>query len=51
LPEREGKTKMKLLLRHPVCTMSEMTSVGWNESFDKLAESLVGAWVFWGGLS
>lgn len=36
-----GKTKMKL--RHeglPAGEMSEGASVGWNESFDKLAESL-----------
>ncbi len=37
----KGKTKMTL--RHiglPGATMSEMTGTGWNESFDKLAESL-----------
>lgn len=36
-----GKTKM--ILRHeglPAGELSEMTAVGWNESFDKLAESL-----------
>lgn len=39
--ELEGKTKMTL--RHeglPAGELSEMTAVGWNESFDKLAESL-----------
>jgi uncharacterized protein YndB with AHSA1/START domain len=39
--EIEGKTKMTL--KHdglPAGTMSEMTKTGWNESFDKLAESL-----------
>jgi len=37
----DGKTKM--ILRHeglPAGELSEMTAVGWNESFDKLAESL-----------
>lgn len=36
-----GKTKMTL--RHvgiPAGTMSDMTNAGWNESFDKLGESL-----------
>ncbi len=39
----DGKTKMTL--RHiglPAGEMSEMTIQGWNSSFDKLAESLVG---------
>jgi uncharacterized protein YndB with AHSA1/START domain len=39
--EIEGKTKMTL--RHvglPAGTMSDMTNAGWNESFDKLANSL-----------
>lgn len=39
--EHEGKTKMTL--RHvgiPAGEMSELTGAGWNESFDKLAESL-----------
>ena len=39
--EQEGKTK--LTLRHvgiPAGEMRELTSAGWNESFDKLAESL-----------
>lgn len=39
--EQEGKTKMTL--RHtglPAGEMSDMTKAGWNESFDKLAESL-----------
>lgn len=39
--ENGGKTKMTL--KHvgiPVGEMKEMTGVGWNESFDKLAESL-----------
>jgi len=39
--EHEGKTKMTL--RHagiPAGQMSDMAEVGWNESFDKLAESL-----------
>ena len=39
--EQEGKTKMTL--RHvglPAGTMSDLTKAGWNESFDKLAESL-----------
>lgn len=39
--EQEGKTKMTL--RHvgfPAGEMSEMAGQGWNESFDKLAESL-----------
>ena len=39
--EHEGKTKMTL--RHvgiPAGQMGDMAEVGWNESFDKLAESL-----------
>ncbi|HEY4612168.1 MAG TPA: SRPBCC domain-containing protein [Bacteroidota bacterium] len=39
--DHQGKTKMTL--RHiglPAGEMEEMTSVGWNESFDKLAASL-----------
>lgn len=39
--EHEGKTKFTL--HHvgiPVGEMKEMTSAGWNESFDKLAETL-----------
>ena len=39
--EADGKTKMTL--RHvgvPSGTMSDMTRQGWNESFDKLEESL-----------
>jgi uncharacterized protein YndB with AHSA1/START domain len=39
--EQDGKTKMTL--RHagmPAGDMSEMAGAGWNESFDKLAESL-----------
>jgi uncharacterized protein YndB with AHSA1/START domain len=39
--EHEGKTKMTL--RHvgiPAGEMKEMAGVGWNESFDKLAETL-----------
>lgn len=39
--ERDGKTTMTL--RHagiPAGEVREMTSAGWNESFDKLAESL-----------
>ncbi|KAB2940485.1 MAG: hypothetical protein MPEBLZ_02976 [Candidatus Methanoperedens nitroreducens] len=39
--EHEGKTKMTL--RHagiPPGQMSDMAEAGWNESFDKLAESL-----------
>jgi hypothetical protein len=44
LPDQSGKTKMTLLhFGIPSGTMSEMTGVGWNESFAKLAESLVGA--------
>lgn len=38
---KDGKTKMTL--KHfglPMGKMKEMTGVGWNESFDKLAESL-----------
>jgi uncharacterized protein YndB with AHSA1/START domain len=41
LEEIDGKTKMTL--RHegiPGGEMKEMTNSGWNESFDKLAESL-----------
>lgn len=40
--EQVGK-KTKMTLRHvgiPSGTMSEMTGVGWNQSFDKLAESV-----------
>lgn len=39
--EHDGKTKMTL--RHagiPEGEMSDLTKAGWNESFDKLAESL-----------
>ena len=39
--EQDGKTKMTL--RHtgiPAGEMREMTNAGWNESFDKLAESV-----------
>ncbi len=39
--EEKGKTKMTL--RHaglPPGTMSDMANAGWNQSFDKLAESL-----------
>jgi len=39
--EQDGKTKMTL--RHvglPTGEISEMTSLGWNESFDKLVKSL-----------
>jgi uncharacterized protein YndB with AHSA1/START domain len=39
--EQDGKTKMTL--RHvgfPAGQMKEMAGAGWNESFDKLAESL-----------
>jgi uncharacterized protein YndB with AHSA1/START domain len=39
--EFDGKTKMTL--KHdglPAGVLSDQTSVGWNESFDKLAESL-----------
>ncbi len=35
--------KTKMTLRHvglPAGEMSEMTNAGWNESFDKLAESV-----------
>jgi uncharacterized protein YndB with AHSA1/START domain len=41
LEEHDGTTSMTL--RHvgiPPGLMSEMCEVGWNESFDKLAESL-----------
>ena len=41
LEEYDGKTRM--ILRHvgiPAGEMSDMTCAGWNESFDKLAESL-----------
>jgi uncharacterized protein YndB with AHSA1/START domain len=41
LEDLEGKTKMNL--RHtgiPSGQMTELTEAGWNESFDKLAESL-----------
>jgi uncharacterized protein YndB with AHSA1/START domain len=40
--EAQGK-QTKMTLRHvgiPSGTMEEMTGAGWNESFDKLAESL-----------
>ncbi len=43
LEDLYGKTKMTL--RHaglPKGEMSDMTGAGWNESFDKLAESLMG---------
>jgi uncharacterized protein YndB with AHSA1/START domain len=39
--EQDGRTRMTL--RHigvPEGTMSELTSAGWNESFDKLASYL-----------
>jgi len=39
--EKEGRTKM--ILRHvgiPEGQMSDLTRAGWNESFDKLAESI-----------
>jgi uncharacterized protein YndB with AHSA1/START domain len=39
--EHKGKTTMTL--RHagvPAGRMMELTAAGWNESFDKLAESL-----------
>ena len=37
----EGKTKMTLHhIGIPAGQMSELTTAGWNESFDKLAESL-----------
>jgi uncharacterized protein YndB with AHSA1/START domain len=36
-----GKTKMMLRhVGHPAGMMSDLAGVGWNESFDKLAESL-----------
>ena len=39
--EVDGKTQMTLThIGTPVGEMSEMTQAGWNESFDKLAESL-----------
>ncbi len=39
--DRDGKTKMTLTHTGlPVGEMSDMTSQSWNESFDKLAESL-----------
>ena len=41
--EHEGKTKMTL--RHAgiqAGEMSDLAEAGWNESFDKLAESLIG---------
>ena len=41
LEEENGKTKM--VLKHeglPAGSMSEQTNVGWNESFDKLANTL-----------
>ena len=42
MPGRQA-SKTKMTLRHvglPAGTMSDMTGAGWNESFDKLAESL-----------
>lgn len=39
--DHDGKTKMTL--KHvglPAGTMSDLTSAGWNESFDRLADSL-----------
>ncbi len=39
--ESGGKTTMTLVhAGHPAGLMSEMASAGWNQSFDKLAESL-----------
>jgi uncharacterized protein YndB with AHSA1/START domain len=39
--EHQGKTKLTLrYVGIPSGVMSEMASAGWNESFDKLAESL-----------
>jgi uncharacterized protein YndB with AHSA1/START domain len=39
--ERDGKTKMTLTHAGlPAGEMSEMTGQGWNQSFDKLEESL-----------
>jgi uncharacterized protein YndB with AHSA1/START domain len=39
--EHDGKTKMTLThVGIPAGTMSDLTEAGWNESFDKLAESL-----------
>lgn len=41
--EEAGAGKTKMTLRHeglPAGEMAEMTGAGWNESFDKLAESL-----------
>ncbi len=39
--EQDGKTKMTLRQTGiPEGEMSEMTTTGWNQSFDKLAESL-----------
>jgi uncharacterized protein YndB with AHSA1/START domain len=40
LEDVEGKTKMTLKHVGLPENMSDMTSTGWNESFDKLAESL-----------
>jgi uncharacterized protein YndB with AHSA1/START domain len=41
LEEFKGKTKMTLRhIGHPAGMMSDLASAGWNESFDKLAESL-----------
>jgi uncharacterized protein YndB with AHSA1/START domain len=42
----EDNSKTKMTLRHagiPAGVMSEMTGVGWNGSFDKLAASLLRA--------
>lgn len=39
--DQDGKTKMTLIhAGMPAGQMKEMTGAGWNESFDKLAESL-----------
>jgi uncharacterized protein YndB with AHSA1/START domain len=35
-----GKTKLTLRHQFPAGEMSDMATAGWNESFDKLAESL-----------
>lgn len=41
LEESDGKTKMTLIhAGHPGGLMSEMATAGWNQSFDKLTESL-----------
>jgi uncharacterized protein YndB with AHSA1/START domain len=41
LEDLDGKTKMTLIhVGLPSGDMQDMTSVGWNESFDKLVESL-----------